>query len=334
MTYLEMQTDKQIATDKLIAKMESQVFRAYKQRRDEVLEVLKTNYAKYLVGVPQADYYSTLSLYNRLQTMEKEIKGVYVTLSKESTRAIVAGQTEVFSDAYYRSQFSTTFFADTIGTDIKFQALNPLIQKLSVTGDVSILKDIRDKAMHKIANGMLPPSGVTLTSLLTANDTAGLVKVLRVVKSGLISGESYAKQVVKVKNQFDKNVSNASKVIRTEGNRNLNAGSYLNSIDMQEQGVVIKRQWLATLDGNTRSSHQQLDGQVEDKEGLFHIHGLSARYPGDFGDASEDINCRCTVIDIVEGLEPQLRRGVDPLTGKSDIASYRDYETWKKNGLK
>jgi len=334
MTYLEMQTAKQIATDKLIAKMESQVFKAYKQRRDEVLEVLKTNYAKYLVGVPQADYYSTLSLYNRLQTMEKEIKGVYVTLSKESTRAIVAGQTEVFSDAYYRSQFSTTFFADTIGTDIKFQALNPLIQKLSVTGDVSILKDIRDKAMHKIANGMLPPSGVTLTSLLTANDTAGLVKVLRVVKSGLISGESYAKQVVKVKNQFDKNVSNASKVIRTEGNRNLNAGSYLNTVDMREQGVKSRRKWLSTLDSVTRDSHRSLDGVYEDENGLWWIGSDSARYPLDFSDPSNSIGCRCTTIDVVEGLEPQLRRGVDPVTGKSDIASYRDYETWKKNGLK
>jgi len=181
---------------------------------------------------------------------------------------------------------------------------------------------------------MLPPSGVTLTSLLTANDTAGLVKVLRVVKSGLISGGSYAKQVVKVKNQFDKNVSNASRVIRTEGNRNLNAGSYLNSIDMQEQGVVIKRQWLSSLDSLVRDAHQSLDGVLEDKNGLWHIGGDSARYPGDFSDPALSINCRCTTIDVVEGLEPTLRRGVDPLTGKSDIASYRNYETWKKNGLK
>lgn len=332
MTYLEMQTAKQVATDKLIAKMESKVFRAYKQRRDEVLEVLKTNYAKYLVGVQQADYYSTLSLYNRLQTMEQEIKGVYVTLSKESTRAIVAGQTEVFSDAYYRSQFTTNFFVDSAKKG--FTVVNPLVQKVAVTGDGALLAKIRDERLRKVAAGMIPKTGTTLSSMLASNNSADLAKVLKVVKQGLVSGESYAKQVKKVKGLFDGNASKARRVIRTEGNRNLNAGSYLNSMDMQEQGVVIKRQWLATLDGSTRETHQSLDGQVEDKEGLFHIHGLSARYPGDFGDPAEDIRCRCTTIDIVEGLEPQLRRGVDPVTGKSDIASYRDYETWKKNGLK
>ena len=78
-----------------------------------------------------------------------------------------------------------------------------------------------------------------------------------------------------------------------------------------------------------------LDGQYEDDSGLFHIHGLSARYPGDFGDPAEDISCRCTTIDVVQGLEPTLRRGgVNPVTGKSDIASYRDYDKWKKQGLK
>ena len=52
------------------------------------------------------------------------------------------------------------------------------------------------------------------------------------------------------------------------------------------------------------------------------------------GDPAEDIHCRCSTIDVVQGLEPTLRRGVNPATGKSDIASYRDYDKWKKQGLK
>jgi predicted transcriptional regulator len=40
-------------------------------------------------------------------------------------------------------------------------------------------------------------------------------------------------------------------------------------------------------------------------------------------------NCRCTVIDVVQGLEPTMQRGINPATGKPDIASFKDIEKWK-----
>ena len=330
MTYNEMQIAKQAATDLTINSIEREVFNAFRTKRDSVLEVLKTNYAKYLVGVPNSDYYSTLSLYNRLQTMEKEIRGIYINLSKETSKSIINGQFELFDDAYYRSQYSTVFFQDSIGVDLGFSTVNPLVREASITGDAKLLAKIRDMRLRKLAQGMIPPTGTTLSSLLASNNIVGLTKVIKTVKQGLISGDSYSKQVIKVKKVFDGNVSNASRVIRSEGNRNLNAGSYLYSEELKEK-VDTRRKWLATLDSNTRDSHQALDGQFEDKDGLWHIGSDSARYPGDFSEAENSIRCRCTTIDVVEGLEPTLRRGVNPVTGKSDIGSYNDYPRWKKD---
>jgi len=40
-------------------------------------------------------------------------------------------------------------------------------------------------------------------------------------------------------------------------------------------------------------------------------------------------NCRCTVIDVVEGLPPQIRRAKDPVTGKTDIINFTTYDEWK-----
>jgi SPP1 gp7 family putative phage head morphogenesis protein len=208
------------------------------------------------------------------------------------------------------------------------------VREVAVTGDATRLTAIRDTRLRRIAEGMIPPSGDTLTGILVNNLNQELTKTLRVVKQGLINGQSYVKQAQALKETFNGNAYNALRVVRTEGNRLANAGTYLNSEDLKEAGVSIRRQWVATLDGRTRDSHQALDGQYEDDEGLFHIHGLSARYPGDFGDPAEDIQCRCTTIDVVQGLEPTLRRGVNPVTGKSDIASYRDYGKWKKQGLR
>ncbi len=182
--------------------------------------------------------------------------------------------------------------------------------------------------MRQQASGYLSKAGATLSSIITDNNQASLTKVYKVLKNGLISGTSYRNQAKAIKNEFGKNAYNALRVARTEGNRNASAGAYLNSQDLASQGINTRRQWIATLDDRTRDTHASLDGQFEDKNGLFWIGGDSAKYPGDFSDAGENINCRCTTIDIINGVEPSVRRGINPLTGESDILSFQNYEEW------
>lgn len=330
MTLQGMQKAKVDKIDFLLASIERDVMKDYRFGRDKTLEVVKDLYSKYLVGVDKADYYRTLALYERLKKAEQGIKSIYTVVGKESAKRIINGQYQIFDESFLMDRYTMAFFSDQLGVDIKYAPPNPLVRDVAVTGDASRLVEIRDKRLQKIAKGMMPPSGDTLQGLMLKDTNDGLAKVLRTVKQGIINGESYAKQVRRVKDVFDGNVSNATRVIRTEGNRNLNAAAYLNSEELKEEGVKIRRQWVATLDGSTRDSHQSLDGQFEDDNGLFWIGGLSARYPGDFGDPALDIHCRCTVIDVVQGLEPQLRRAKDPVTGKTDIISFKNYEEWKK----
>jgi hypothetical protein len=40
-------------------------------------------------------------------------------------------------------------------------------------------------------------------------------------------------------------------------------------------------------------------------------------------DYPSDINCRCTVIDVIEGLEPELRR-----TREDGVQPYQTFATW------
>jgi len=329
-----MQKAKSKTIDSILLSIESEIKKTYRFGRDNITALVKDTYAKHLVGIDGADYYKTLNLYNRLKTMEQEIKGVYIQIGRETRKTITKGMHTTFDESYLMDRYTTAFFADNIGKSIKYSAPNPLVREVAVTGDASRLTAIRDARLRRVAEDMIPPSGDTLTGILVNNLNNELTKTLRVVKQGLINGQSYVKQAQALKKTFDGNAYNALRVVRTEGNRLANAGAYLNSEDLKEAGVKIKRQWVATLDGRTRDSHQALDGQYEDDEGLFWIGGDSARYPGGFDDPAETVNCRCTTIDVVQGLEPTLRRGVNPVTGKSDIASYRDYETWKKQGLK
>jgi hypothetical protein len=328
-----LQKAKQETIDSILTGIENDIKKTYRYGRDNITGLVKDAYAKHLVGIEGADYYKTLNLYNRLQTMEKEIKGIYLQIGRETRSTITKGMYTTFDESYLMDRYTMAFFADEIGMDVKFAAPNPLVRDIAVTGDVSRLTDIRDERLRRIAEGMVPPSGDTLTGILVNNLNNELTKTIRVVKQGLITGKSYTKQAQALKKTFDGNAYNALRVVRTEGNRLANAGSYLNSEDLKAEGMDIRRQWVATLDGRTRDSHQTLDGQYEDENGLFHIHGLSARYPGDFGDPAEDINCRCTTIDVVKGIEPTVRRGINPVTGKSELATFRDYKTWKERGL-
>ena len=57
------------------------------------------------------------------------------------------------------------------------------------------------------------------------------------------------------------------------------------------------KQWDATLDSKTRPEHQFLDGQLVDVDKPFKdSEGNEAMFPGGFGVASLDINCRCCLL--------------------------------------
>ena len=67
----------------------------------------------------------------------------------------------------------------------------------------------------------------------------------------------------------------------------------------ESDGIILKKEWIATNDSRTRHSHAALDGAVVDQDKKFD-NGLM--YPGDpSGRPEETWNCRCTVAAVVKG---------------------------------
>lgn len=314
--------------DKHIENLEKEIMKEFKTKQDETLSVIQKYYANFLVDQDPADYYSTLSLYNRMDSMEKEIKSVFIKLNSDTYKMTKTGQEQIFDESYYRNKYLTSYFT----SNAKYQNPNNLIKDISVTGDVNLVKKIKDKELKRQAQGYISKSGKTLSSIIRDNNETSLTKVYRNLKQGLINGTSYAKQAKAIRSEFGSNAYNALRVARTEGNRNASAGAYANTQDLKKQGIDTVRQWIATLDSRTRDTHQSLDGQKEDKNGLFWIGLDSAKYPGDFANVKDDVNCRCTTIDIIDGKSPQVRRGINPVTGKSEIISFKNYDEWKNKG--
>lgn len=104
-------------------------------------------------------------------------------------------------------------------------------------------------------------------------------------------------------------------------------GGRINSYKRAEgMGIDLKQQWVATLDGRTRDSHRELDGETI-KVGKVFSNGC--RFPGDpQGAAAEVYNCRCTLVAVVNGVDPMAFDKSDVLQRKLENSEIT-YEEWK-----
>lgn len=89
-------------------------------------------------------------------------------------------------------------------------------------------------------------------------------------------------------------LSRAKTIAKTESHRIQQASTYDAQKAAKDKGADIVKQWDSTLDGKTRSTHRNLDGQIREIEEPFEMDGKKALFPGDFGDPAEDCNCRCS----------------------------------------
>lgn len=93
---------------------------------------------------------------------------------------------------------------------------------------------------------------------------------------------------------FNKAYNQAMRIARTEGHRIASEAASNAQYAAREKGADVLKQWDATLDGRTRPSHREVDGEIRELEEAF-SNGL--QYPGDpKGAAAEVINCRCALL--------------------------------------
>lgn len=123
-----------------------------------------------------------------------------------------------------------------------------------------------------------------------------------------------------------------------------NAGRKAQMEDAEDIGIKVKKKWVATLDNRTRDAHQELDGQTVPIDEPFEVdwdgEHFELDYPGDpNGDACMVYNCRCTMVEIYEGIDRASTRRAyydeddeDYEEGKRKSYEVEDmtYKEWKK----
>lgn len=190
----------------------------------------------------------------------------------------------------------------------EYDAIDKYLNASYTDGYVGAMYAMSGKGVHVIAPIDLNASHKAIVTdselsekLYTAlnRDMGTLKKVIREdITRGIATSSSYDQIARSVADKASIPLSNANRIVRTEGHRIQQASADDARNAAKAAGADVVKQWDASLDGATRKVHRELDGQIrevgepfEDRSGKW-----KAMYPGKFGKPEMDCNCRCVAL--------------------------------------
>jgi hypothetical protein len=268
-----------------LEKLQASRFTAFEARQDTIDRVLLRNYqdaykettaqiaslyAKVGLSTPAAgmfikkeDAIRYRQLDNRLQIIQDEINKLRIS----GVRLTEENSAQSIQDAYYGNLWS---YDQAVGVALKIPALPIAAIRAAVYSDVS---------------------GLTFVKTWAKNTTQQIYTTQAAIIRGITLGHSYTKVARSIRAEFDKGLWQAMRVVRTEAGRCWSEGAEASHGEALDAGLEVRKRWSATLDMRTRSTHGHLDGTYADADGMFHLDGLTAPQPREFGSAAADINC-------------------------------------------
>lgn len=144
------------------------------------------------------------------------------------------------------------------------------------------------------------------------------------ILQGIIQGEPLTDIADRISSVLAMDRRAAYRNARTAMTAAQNVGRLQSYIRMLRNGIHVKKEWIATLDHHTRSSHRKADNDVQELDDRFKETGLL--YPGDMStnDPGEVYNCRCTMVANFDDAPHDIS---DRFSRLEDMS----YEEWKQS---
>jgi hypothetical protein len=109
----------------------------------------------------------------------------------------------------------------------------------------------------------------------------------------VIAGKDWQERVTEYLDDLQGTVDDIIRVVDTDMNRIYNDAVL--DVGERSEGTVMKT-WQTMLDDRVRDTHEYLQSETVPIDRRFYtFDGDSARYPGDFADPQNNINCRCRI---------------------------------------
>lgn len=319
-----------------------QITDQYKKAWQDITKEMESIRKKFLTGVKPGNYYNEIVKFNRLGALKSQIATFYNDAAGKAGLLQVESATLALSNKYYENMYAVNWFSADAFKGVKdfqyFAVLNKKTIESSVLGTPKVWASL-SKA-QKITNKPYFPKHGTLIKTLNDNRVKDLLKLQEVITQGLLKGRSTVKtakdleKVFKdiaadVKERMEVSASNALRIARTEGARNMNSGAFANTQAAIDAGLELKRKAIETLDNRTREQSSFIDGEIVGGDEPFNYPGgLKVMIIGNSGVAAFDVSERGRAIDLVPGTPPGRRTGRNPVTGKIEEATYRNFNDW------
>lgn len=286
------------ALDKIPISYEKELIRNYQLTLKELRGQIALIHEKY-----DGDWIE-MNKYNRLTKLEKQVAQEIGKLTGKNAQTLKRGMMEAYEESYYSTAYVMT---NEVKTDLGFSKLD---------------RKLVEKSIHN------PLDRVGFLKRNRMNQERLTIQLREQITQSLNLGEGYAKAAARIKDRMDVGASKVIRIAQTEMHRVRNAASLDSMMEGRELGINIEKTWLASGDASTRDSHQELDGVTIPLDEEFHGEDGSGLSPSNLGSASEDINCRCTMIETISGLQPKARaiRG-------AGVTEYATYKEFKEEGL-
>ena len=172
--------------------------------------------------------------------------------------------------------------------------------------DRSQRKYIRERALGKLGD-----------------DRAIVARLQNELAQAVINGEGVQKIATRIKSVAEMSRRQAVTVARTESMRVANQGHMMGLEQARDEyGIEMVKQWISTLDSRTRDSHNSLHLETAELDEPF-SNGLM--HPHADGPPEEIINCRCTVVSVLKGVDGgQAYKDLNERVGEKGVANTPD----------
>lgn len=294
---------------------ERKLFRAYRRAQRKALKRMK-QYKELWLTTERLGLANAEQLYNELGRLIEDITGV-------RQENIIQTASQIERETYYASAYG---YERQVNIDTQF--LNAGKNSRWALSFPVIPEDAIAASLTDSVGGMTFKDRGIKERLFFQND------LQEKLAASIAGGDSIDDAAEILKDSYGWAGSRARTTARTEILRAHSYGHEKAREEAAKAGVEIRSIWDATLDGETRPTHQAMDGtEAEMIDGTPYftlaagVRVTAPRMPA--LPARESINCRCRRVDLPKGFNPTTRGR--RVKGKWQSGDDIKYKEWIKN---
>ena len=294
-------------------KSEKEALQAMLDDEQETIKALEKAYQRAIrridnhIRILESDEMTQSKIYQKRyqEAMKAQINAALDELHKKSNQTIE----EYLTRSYQHGYVGTMYSLHKQGMPI----LAPIDQR-------AVTRAVRTDS--KLSGRLYGELGVDMRKLKKT--------IRREISVGISIGSDYNMIARQVQISSGIPLKRAKTIVRTEGHRIQQQSADDARNAAKGQGCQVVKQWDAVLDGNTRTDHRVLDGQIREVGEPFEIDGKKAEYPGAFGRPEEDCNCRCVALTrakwALDADELQTMKDRAQFFGLDKAKGFREFE--------